>query len=711
MYRKNFFIFCLLVVFVFSNSSNISFAQEDADIESAPGYEDFTGSTEDGAENIYLKAAAKPKDTSVKTPAQVANGDLAGKYTGTRLSCPYAFERDLYVGTKGEDVRLLQTILNLDQRTTVAESGTASKGQETTIFGQATKDAVKKFQALFIEYIGIANGRFGPRTRTVMNAVCNGSYKTSSEKAYNNVENVQEAQQNIQNAQNNTSTSTQTFKETTPPQVSLSANLNAVAKGDTFKVIVYTSEEIKRFTPESVIIDGGTVKEVRKLSRTSYTIIVIPNEDAKVVLVQIEAEKIEDLSGNLNENASNEIIVKVVIPPSNIVIIPSANSTNTSNTDTTSLNSLLDKIVASAPNCTYNSTGLLITGTDKNTAGCPTQQTVTASTTSYYSCYGQSIPTTQSCAYNSSAAAQQAAQQAAQSSGMSSLGEMLGKLLKSAGGGGSQSTQQQAAAQQQAAQQQQAAAPAAQPAAQQPAATSPAAPATQDSNTSLLDSNGQCTGIVASNMQTMAQCQKQKEAADAEKAKTEAAKADAAKNEGGGKNLDKVVKETTTCSSKKKIFCIDFNGTYGPKEDNYKLFLMDKNYLILVQTAKIGKQTDGTPAMQPNSCLSQPPSVKPECYNEKRKLAGCVEKKELCDIKNKGMKDNKTGELIIGDPDAPLKKEMPIKEWGGGGGCGNEIQSAGESCGGGSSSSGSGNNFLDPNSMINQKQPQFFAPI
>jgi uncharacterized membrane protein YgcG len=451
--KKSNYLFLLTFIILFS-TANFSFAQEGAG-EDGPiiNYTDTSSES-----NIYLDqpVVSAPVQNS---PAQKSNGKLAGVYNGSELSCPYAFERDLGIGTKGQDVKLLQVLLNSDKRTMIAVSGTGSQGQETTLFGPATKDAIKRFQALFIEYVGVANGRFGPKTRTVMNAICNGENRPSTNSATNeqggkvftNVVSVQKDASPtgvVTNVVNNNS------NDKIPPRVSLSANLNTVEAGTTFKVVVNASEEIAKFTAESVIIDGGTVKEVRKLSKVSYSISVVPNEGVKNVMIQIEAEKINDLAGNTNEDASNEINVKVA----GSVVAGTATATPTQPAD---LTSLLDKIVASAPNCTYSSAGTLVTsdsmGKSLNTTGCPSTQT--SATPQTYTCNGQQIPNTQPCNNNQNnqtqtvcttqpnpftgqpqqvcqqMSAQQAAQQqqAAQNKG---LGQMLGQLLGKNGFGG-----------------------------------------------------------------------------------------------------------------------------------------------------------------------------------------------------------------------------------------------------------------------------------
>lgn len=167
------FIFAFSLCFSNTFFATNTFAQFDVgDLPAAPSASDNQNIFlhEDQRKNNNVDPNGNPY---LKSPAQKANGNLAGVYEGTVLACPYSFERDLNIGSKGEDVRLLQKLLNSDKRTIIAVTGAGSLGKESDSFGDATKTALKKFQALFIEYIGVANGNFGPRTRTVMNAICN----------------------------------------------------------------------------------------------------------------------------------------------------------------------------------------------------------------------------------------------------------------------------------------------------------------------------------------------------------------------------------------------------------------------------------------------------------------------------------------------------------------------------------------------------------
>lgn len=61
-----------------------------------------------------------------------------------------SISRTLKLGDSGEDVRALQIFLNKDKSTTVALQGLGSSGNETSYFGNATKNAVIKFQEKYL---------------------------------------------------------------------------------------------------------------------------------------------------------------------------------------------------------------------------------------------------------------------------------------------------------------------------------------------------------------------------------------------------------------------------------------------------------------------------------------------------------------------------------------------------------------------------------
>lgn len=88
------------------------------------------------------------------------------KTVATTTANPYQFNRDLFLLSTGEDVKMLQKFLN-SIGFLVSKQGPGSPNQETEMFGSKTKLALVNFQKTM--KINPAYGYFGPITRTVVN--------------------------------------------------------------------------------------------------------------------------------------------------------------------------------------------------------------------------------------------------------------------------------------------------------------------------------------------------------------------------------------------------------------------------------------------------------------------------------------------------------------------------------------------------------------
>lgn len=97
--------------------------------------------------------------------------------TTSTAKCSYVFNTNLTVGTRSTDVMNLQKVLNMNPATAVATTGAGSMGNETTLFGPATRAAVIKYQKA--NGITPAAGFVGSITRASLNQVCTGTGSTT----------------------------------------------------------------------------------------------------------------------------------------------------------------------------------------------------------------------------------------------------------------------------------------------------------------------------------------------------------------------------------------------------------------------------------------------------------------------------------------------------------------------------------------------------
>ena len=160
--------------YIFSSDSAITYGMRDStdvrELQKILQIEGFLPLTSpvDGAFGPGTKSAiiAFQKKYAI-TPAQGTVGPL----TKTKLNQLYGsttisttFYRNLTIGSKGDDVKKLQQLLNADIETRIASSGAGSPCNETTYFGPGTRSAVIKYQQKY--HITPASGYVGPLTRT-----------------------------------------------------------------------------------------------------------------------------------------------------------------------------------------------------------------------------------------------------------------------------------------------------------------------------------------------------------------------------------------------------------------------------------------------------------------------------------------------------------------------------------------------------------------
>ncbi|HRH23014.1 MAG TPA: peptidoglycan-binding protein [Candidatus Magasanikbacteria bacterium] len=114
------------------------------------------------ANGVYDATTRARLTTVISTPSQTTT---EAPTVSTEPLPAYTFIRNMGKNMNGEDVKMLQKILNANGYS-VAATGPGSSGNETTYFGAATVAAVKNFQAA--QGISPISGYVGPLTRTAL---------------------------------------------------------------------------------------------------------------------------------------------------------------------------------------------------------------------------------------------------------------------------------------------------------------------------------------------------------------------------------------------------------------------------------------------------------------------------------------------------------------------------------------------------------------
>ena len=114
-------------------------------------------------------------------PLALIASDVGGSTTNISITSQipndFLFTQDMYNGFDSQQVKMLQIFLNGDPQTLVKSTGPGSAGNETTYFGNATQNAVERFQVIYksviLDPIGFTSptGIIGPRSRSVLNQI------------------------------------------------------------------------------------------------------------------------------------------------------------------------------------------------------------------------------------------------------------------------------------------------------------------------------------------------------------------------------------------------------------------------------------------------------------------------------------------------------------------------------------------------------------
>ncbi len=156
-----------------SNSTTISLAAGNGPISSSNAFDPRLitehSITPANPATTSVKSITNTVEITVTTPGDTRNSN---QNQTIATGSGFQFSRNMSLGSKNDEVLLLQRTLNRDPQTRIADSDAGSPGQETSYFGKLTQRAVEKFQLLhsIVPETDPGYGFVGPKTRTVLNS-------------------------------------------------------------------------------------------------------------------------------------------------------------------------------------------------------------------------------------------------------------------------------------------------------------------------------------------------------------------------------------------------------------------------------------------------------------------------------------------------------------------------------------------------------------
>ena len=278
----------------------------------------------------------------------------------SRIPSTFTFTEDMYNGYNSDQVKMLQIFLNSDTRTIVNTTGPGSPSNETTYYGNATQNAVERFQTIYkaeiLEPLGLSSptGLVGSRTRSILNQILTNSRNGQS----NNTGTTS----SISRSNQNTSTSTTVTTANTVNNIVFlnSQNLQEAYAGIAYANIIiaqvnkgsYTWQLVSGSLPNGISFDQNNTYSCTspqcylpiKLSGTptsasSYTFAVKVSSATSSATAQF----------SLNVKSSDEV-------PSSVTNILQQNYSN-SNSSSNSSNSIIVGTSSSSETTYSSSTG------------------------------------------------------------------------------------------------------------------------------------------------------------------------------------------------------------------------------------------------------------------------------------------------------------------------------------------------------------------